>query len=141
MTVERFARHAQLDGCEGVLPAAVGLIDDAGLVRLAAILRRRGWRPSTAEQARIDAARSVRHRPPVREGHATSGWSLPGAHGRRALSLAGDDRGLDIAPGGNGATRPSCERCGRQFSAKRSGARYGGSTCRRWAHRHGEVVE
>lgn len=138
MTVERFARHAQLDGCEGVFPAAVGLIDDAGLVRLAAILRRRGWRPSRAEQACIHAARSVRHRPPVREWHATSGWSLPGPDAGPVRNVVDGGRGLDIAPGGKGAARPFWEGCGQRLSAKRSTVRYFGSTscsrrCRRAA--------
>lgn len=128
------ARHAQLYGCAGIFPAAAASVKGAELVRLAAILRRRGWRPSKAEQDRIDAARVEAPPAPIREWHATFGWSLLRPHGEWVLSVAEAEPDLWVESGGNGA-RGACESCGRPFEAKRSTARYCGPTCRSRAHR------
>ena len=139
MNVDRLARHSQLYGCEGIFPAAAASVKGAELVRLAAILRRRGWRPSKPERERIDAAQVGPPPPPIREWHATSGWSLLSPHGEWVLSVAEAEPDLSVESAGDGA-RGACESCGRPFEAKRSTARYCGPTCRSRAHRR-RVVE
>ena len=140
MSVDRLTRHAQLYGCEGVFDAAVGILTAAELTRLAAILRRRGWRPTKAEQARIDAARSTRSRPHIFEWRSDSGLVPLRPHSDGVLSVADAKSDLALESSGNGATGPLCEGCGRPFEAKRSTRRYCGATCRSRAHRR-VVVE
>lgn len=158
MTVDRFARHADLYGPEGVFPAAVDSLDESGLLRVAAILRRHGWRPTKAEQTRIDAARrSTETRPPLLEGpeaydflravEPSAGGSVITPLGKRVLSVTDGELGRNrrVARGGPysggergryGAKRDAtCEACSRAFKAVRKTARYCSTKCRVRARR------
>jgi hypothetical protein len=141
--VDRLARHAKLYGCEGIFTAAIDELDGRELARLAAILRRLGWRPTKADQARIDEARTAQNGntaghvlPPMSQWSATSGWSPLSPHGERVLSVTDDDSDRRVGPVKYGAQRDAtCPTCGRGFKAVRSTKRYCGDTCRQRAHR------
>jgi len=143
VTVDRLARHARLYGTDGIFAAALDMIDGSELVRLAAILRRLDWRPTKAEQALIDEARTARNGdtgaralPPISEWSATSGWSPLSPHGKGVLSVTDGVSDLDPVSTGYGAQRlVTCAECGRKFRAVRSTAGYCGPTCRQRARR------
>ena len=143
MTVDRLTRHARLYGTDGIFAAAAGNIDGPELARLAAILRRLGWRPTKVEQARIDEARVAPNgnrrstvAPPISEWSATSGSAPLSPHQERVLSVTDGVSDLDTASTGYGAQRPvKCAICDREFRAVRSTARYCGAACRQRAHR------
>jgi len=140
--VDRLARHARLYGSEGVFSAALDLIEGPELARLAAILRRNGWRPTKAEQAQIEKARATAATngsgptlPPILEMDATSGCRALSPHGERVLSVADSDRDLGDSANGHRPQRAVCAVCGRSFRARRSTAKFCSSTCRSTAHR------
>ena len=139
MTVDHLARHAKLYGCDGIFAAAIDTIDGSELARLAAILRRLGWRPTKAEQARIDAASSSSEKKstaPISEWSATSGWSPLSPHGERVLSVTDADGDRRVGSARYGAQRAAtCVECGREFRAVRSTATYCSSRCRKRASR------
>src|SRR5215204_6646046 len=94
MNVNRLVQHARRWGHESIFAAAVDEIDGSELARLAAILRRLGWRPPKAEQERIEQARATASangsgsvRLGILEMDATSGCRPLGPHDERALSV------------------------------------------------------
>jgi len=142
VNVDRLARHARLYGTEGIFAAAIDEFDGPELARLAAILRRNGWRPTKAEQARIEQARSLSKKftgellPPILEAAATSGCRPLSPHVERVHSVTNADPDRRVGPGRYGAQRAAtCVECGREFAAVRSTARYCGATCRKRASR------
>jgi len=105
VNVDRLARHARLYGTEGIFAAAIDEFDGPELARLAAILRRNGWRPTKAEQARIEQARSLSKKftgellPPILEAAATSGCRPLSPHVERVHSVTNADPDRRVGPG------------------------------------------